>query len=85
MTADTPASLAESSRIRAPEGSTPPSDRLIGEDAPLGQEVLNIPKTAAEAKVDPDGVSDDVWRESIAVVAGHGVDHPATLLRATST
>ena len=81
-----PASLPESSSIRAAERSTLPSDRFIGDrDAPLGQEVLNIPTTEAEAKVEPDGVSDDVWRESIAVVAGRAADHPATLLLATST
>ena len=80
------ASLPESSRIRAAERSTPPSDRLIGDrDAPLGQEVLNIPKTEAEAKVEPDGVRDDVWRESIAVVAGRGAGHAATLLLSSPT
>ena len=83
---EAPASLPKSSSIRTAERSTPPSDRLIGDrDASLGQEVLNIPKTEAEAKVEPDSVRDDVGRESIAVVAGRRTDHPATLLLSTST
>ncbi len=83
---EVPAPLPEPSRIHAPERATPPSNRLIGDsDAPLGQEVLNISKTEVEAKVEPDRVSDDVWREAIAVVAGCGADHPATLLLSTST
>ena len=83
---EAPAPLPEPFRIRAPERTTPPSNRLIGNcDAPLRQEVLNISKTEAEAKVELDRVSDDVWRESITVVAGYGAGHAATLLRSTST
>ena len=47
--------------------------------------VFHITETQAEAKVEPDRVSDDVWRESITVVAGYGAGHAATLLLSTST
>ena len=78
---EAPAPLPEPSRIHAAERTTPPSNRLIGDcDAPLGQEVLNISKTEVEAKVEPDRVSDDVWRESIAVVAGCGAYTAAQML-----
>ena len=49
---ETPAPLPEPAGIRATKGATPASDRLIGDrDAPLGQEVLDVTKTQAEAKV----------------------------------
>ena len=83
---EAPTPVPEPSGIRAAERATPPSDRLVGDcDAPLGQEVLDVTKTEAEAKVQPDGVRDDVGREAIAVVAGGGADHAPTLLRSTST
>ena len=60
--------------------------RNIGDrDARLSQQVLNISETEAEAKVDPARVRDDIWRESIAVVAGCGAGHAGTLLLSTST
>ena len=61
---EAPASVPEPAGIRAAERTTPPSDRLIGDrNASLGQEVLHITKAKAEAKVQPDGMGDDVGRE----------------------
>ena len=83
---EAPAPVPEPSGIRAAERATPPSDRLIGDrDAPLREEVLHITKAEAKAKVQPDGVSDDVGWESIAVVAWCGVDHAVNSATSTST
>ena len=77
---EAPTPVPEPSGIRAAERATPPSDRLIGDrDAPLGQQVLDVTKTQAEAKVQSDGARDDVGRETIAVVAGCRTRHPGTL------
>ena len=76
---------SKSSGVGPSERSTPVADGLIGDaDAALGDEVFHISKAQAEPKVQPDGVSDDVRRESIAVVARRGVVHAVTLLRLTS-
>ena len=49
---ETPAPLAAPAGIRPAERATPSSDRLVGDrDAPLGQEVLDVTKTEAEAKI----------------------------------
>ena len=62
---EAPAPVPEPAGKRAAERATPPSDRLIGDRyAPLGQEVLDVTKTEAEAKIQPDGVGDDVGREA---------------------
>ena len=65
------------------KGLTPVPNRLVGHsDTPLGQQVFCIAKTQAKAMVEPDGVADDLRRESIAVVgrrlAGHRPTLPAT-------
>ena len=64
---------APSERTRAlrTEGPTPLPNRLVGDgDAPLGEEIFSISEAQTEPVVEPDGVTDDFRRESVAVVAG---------------
>ena len=63
-----------------PEVSTPPSDGLVGDDdASLGEEILRIAEAQREAVIQLDGVTDDLGRESIAVIAERLAGHPPTL------
>ena len=58
----------------------------MGHDDPaLGQEILGIPEDHAEAVIKPDGVTDDLGRESVSVVALQSVAHPGSLPGATSS
>ena len=53
-------------RVVESERSTPVPNRLIGHgDTPFGEEIFDIPETQAETVVEPDGVTDDLGRESI--------------------
>jgi hypothetical protein len=71
---------AQPPRIFEPERQTPVPNGLVGDgDAALGQQVFCIANTQAEAVVEPDGVTDDLGRESIAVVAGRLPSHHPTL------
>ena len=54
-------------------------------DASLSEEIFHLSRAQAEAKVEPHSVSDDVRRESVAVVAGRTFDHPVTLIVLAST
>jgi hypothetical protein len=52
-------------------------DRLIGDDdSALGEKILDIPETEAEAMISPDRIADDLGRETIAgvtrAIALHG-------------
>src|SRR2546427_10453371 len=54
------------------EPPTPLPNRLVGYgDAPLSEEIFGIAEAQTEPVVEPDGVTDDLRRESVAVVAGH--------------
>jgi hypothetical protein len=67
-------------RVVEPERQTPVPNSLVGDgDAALGQQVFGIAKTQADAVVEPDGVTDDLGRESIAVVVGPLAGHHPTL------
>jgi hypothetical protein len=53
------------------EPPTPLSNRLVGDgDAALSEEIFGISKAHTEPVVEPNGVTDDFRRESVAVVAG---------------
>ena len=84
--AEPTAPVPEPSGVGAPEGVTPLPNRLVGDrNTTLGEEVFDIAEAQAEAKVEPDGVGDDVGRKSISVVARRGTVHPVTLILWTST
>ncbi len=70
----------EGTGIRGAELSTPLPDALVrDDDPPLFQEILDISEAQAEAVVEPDGVADDLRRESVSVVAGCMVVHLPSL------
>src|SRR5258708_28273709 len=51
------------------EFGAPLSDRLVADDeAAFGEEILNVTKAEMKAKVQPDGVSDDLGREAVAPI-----------------
>ena len=61
-------------------------EQIVGDrDPALGEQIFHVPETQAEAKVEPDGLRDDVGRESISVIARRGTVHPVTLISLTST
>jgi hypothetical protein len=47
---------------------TPESNRLIrDDDSAFGEKILDISEAPAETMVNPDGIADDFWRETITV------------------
>ena len=72
--------------VRRTEPPTPLPNRLVRHgDAPLREEIFGIAEAHTEPVVEPDGVTDDVRRESVAVVAGGRARHRPTLPAAAST
>src|SRR4029453_7375978 len=75
-----PPAAPQRSRIRRPEGPTPLPNRLVGDrDAALSQQILRIVEAETKAVIEPDGVTDDLGRESIAAIAGRLARHRLTL------
>src|ERR1700674_4229834 len=55
---------------------TPDSNRFIrDDDSPFGEKILDIPEAQAETMVNPDGITDDFWRETMTVIARPVVLH----------
>jgi hypothetical protein len=83
---ESPVPPSESSGVSAPECVTPLPNRLVcDQDAALGEEVFDVAETQTEAKVEPDGVGNDVGGESISVVARRRSIHPVTVMPRTLT
>jgi hypothetical protein len=81
-----PAASPQRSSIRRPEGPTPLPNRFVGDrHTALGQQILRIAEAETKAVVEPDGVTDDLGRESIAVIAGGPACHRPTLPARAST
>ena len=60
----------QSPGVSGSELDTPEPDRFSANgDASLGQEVLEIAVTQVEAIVEPDGIGNDIWRESMTLVS----------------
>src|SRR6266849_611002 len=62
------------------ELGAPLADGLMADDDPaFREEILNVTQAEMEAKIQPDGVSDDLWREAVApirrTVNGFGDGH----------
>ena len=56
----------------APAFDTPETDRFTADgDAAFGQEIFDISVAQVEAIAEPDGVADDIWRESVTFVCIH--------------
>src|SRR5438105_306543 len=59
----------QSSGVGRPEFRAPGADRLVRDSyAPLGQQLLDVTQTQAEAEVQPHGVTDDLCRIAIAAL-----------------
>ena len=42
-------------------------------DSAFGQQIFDIPIAKIEMIVEPNGMADDVWRESVAFISIHGL------------
>ena len=67
------------------ELGAPLADGLMADDDPaFGEEILNVTKAEMKAKIQPDGVSDDLGREAVApirrTVSGLGDGHQTRLI-----
>jgi hypothetical protein len=55
---------------------TPESNRFIrDDDSAFGEKILDISEAQAETMVNPDGIADDFWRETMTVIARPVVLH----------
>jgi len=72
--------------VRRTEPPTPLPNRLVGHgDAPLSEEISGIAVAQTETVVEPNGVTDDLRRESVAVIADGVADHRFALPAVAST
>jgi hypothetical protein len=69
-------STFQSSGIERAELDTPQTDCFAADvNTSLGEKIFNIAMAEVEAIVEPDGVGDDIWRESVTFIS----IHPPTL------
>ena len=58
--------------INGTEFDTPKSDSFGADDyATFRQEIINIAMAQVEAIVEPDGIGNDIWRESVTFIGIH--------------
>ena len=70
----------QTSCIIETELRAPPADCLVGHnDSSFGEQILDISETDSESVVQPDCVTDDFGRKTVAVIAGSRGFHPVTL------
>ena len=63
----------QTTSINRSEFDTPETDRFSADgDAPFGEQVFNVSMAEVEFVVEPDGVADDVGRESVTLISIHG-------------
>jgi len=63
-------------RILGAELPTPLSNGLVGDYNPsLCQQILNISEAQAESMIEPNGMTDDVWRESVSIIVKNVGSH----------
>jgi hypothetical protein len=76
----------ESPRVVWAKLPTPLPDGLVGDDnPPLRQEFLNVPEAQSESMIHPNGVTDDLGRKSVSVVAASiGIHQPSLLITGSS-
>jgi hypothetical protein len=59
---------------------TPDSNRFISDDdSTFGGKILDVSEAQAEAMVNPDGIVDDLWGETMTVIARPVVLHPTSV------
>ena len=62
----------QSTGINGSELDAPETDRFSGySDASLSEEILYITVTEAESIVEPNGVTNNIWRKSVAFICIH--------------
>ena len=60
------------SSIYSTEFDTPKSNCFAADsDTSLREQILDIPVTEVETEVEPDGIRNDIWRESVAFISIH--------------
>ena len=63
----------QSAGIKRSKLYTPQPDGLSADGyAPLSQKIFDIPVAETEAIIEPDGIGNDIWRESVPFVGIHG-------------
>jgi hypothetical protein len=55
------------SELDAPESNGLIADR----DAAFGEKILDLPAAQIESAVQPDGIGNNIWRESVTLVCNH--------------
>jgi hypothetical protein len=74
--AKAPLTPLQFSGIVRTELPTPDSNRFVrDDDSPFGEKILDISEAQAETMVNPDGITDDFWRETMTVIARPVVLH----------
>ena len=59
--------------INGSKFDAPQADRFSGDSyASFSQEIFDIPMTEIETVVEPDGITDDIGRESVPFIRVHG-------------
>lgn len=62
--------------VARPEFDTPATNGLVrNDDSALGQKVFNVTVAQSEPVVDPDCVTDNLWRKSVPMVAAFAFAH----------
>jgi hypothetical protein len=65
-----PLSRLQLSSVLGPELPAPLPDGFVGDDdSPLRQELLDVAKAQTESVIQPNGMTDDLRREPVAVIA----------------
>ena len=68
------------------ECQAPLTDGFVGDrNAPLGQQLLNIPEAESKSVIELHGVADDLGEESVAVIARRVTAHSPTVPPVPST
>ena len=66
--------------IGGPELLSPMSNGFIGDDDPaLSQKIFDVTETQTETVIKPDGMTDDLRRKSVSVIAGSFALHRFSL------
>jgi len=67
----------QSAGINCTEFDAPEPDRFAGDsDASFGEKIFDITMAEVESVVQPDGVGNDIRRESVAFINSHGPSLP---------
>jgi hypothetical protein len=72
---------AQSAAVLRSESIAPKSNGFMRDgDRSLGQEIFDISMAQIEPEIEPDSVSNDFWRKSVALIQADVFIHPAIVL-----